>query len=167
MWYVVQVMTGKEHQIAALCKDRLPVKSDEVFVPLYERKRKVRGCYEIVRAVLFPGYVFFQTEDVEGLFYFLKDVGGLTKILRTGEDFTPLHEKEVDFIKRFGGKAHVVELSVGYVEGDNVVITEGPMVDWHGKVKKIDRHKRTAVLEIEFFGRMTDVTVGLEIVEKK
>jgi transcriptional antiterminator NusG len=41
------------------------------------------------------------------------------------------------------------------------------MMNWNGKVKKIDRHKRLAVLQVEFFGRLTDVTVGLEIVEKR
>ncbi|MDE5779385.1 MAG: antiterminator LoaP [Lachnospiraceae bacterium] len=167
MWYVVQVMTGNEHQVAALCKESLLNEQEEVFIPMYERKRKVRGDYEIVKAVLFPGYVFFQTEDVEGLFYCLKNVSGLTRILQTGEEFTPLHESEVAFLSRFGGKEHVVEFSVGYIEGDKVVITEGPMADWQGKVKKIDRHKRIAVLEVEFFGRITDVTVGLEIVEKR
>lgn len=167
MWYVVQVMTGNEHQVAALCKESLLKEQEEAFIPMYERKRKVRGNYEIVKSVLFPGYVFFQTEDVEGLFYCLKNVSGLTRILQTGNEFTPLHESEVDFLSRFGGKEHVVELSVGYIEGDKVVITEGPMADWQGKVKKIDRHKRIAVLEVEFFGRITDVTVGLEIVGKR
>lgn len=167
MWYVVQVMSGQEHNIMDLCKAYLLDEQEEVFVPLYERKKKLKGSWELVQAILFPGYVFFQTENVEDLFYRLKNINGLTKLLRTGEDFTPLHETEVAFLQRFGRKNHVVEMSVGYIEGDEVNITSGPMADWHGKVKKIDRHKKIAVLEIEFFGRMTDVTVGLEIVEKR
>ena len=31
---------------------------------------------------------------------------------------------------------------------------------------KIDRHKRTAVLELEFLGQKTKVSVGLEVVRK-
>lgn len=167
MWYVVQVMTGQEHNIMNLCRNNLLGEQEETFIPLYERKKKMRGNWEICQAILFPGYVFFQTEDVQDLFYRLKKVSGLTKILRTGEDFTPLHETEVAFLQRFGKDKHVVEMSVGYIEGDEVIITIGPMADWQGKVKKIDRHKKIAVLEVEFFGRLTDVTVGLEIVEKR
>ena len=167
MWYVVQVKSGDEHGVKALCEARLLLEQEEVFVPMYERKKKMKGNWEICQAILFPGYVFFQTEDVEDLFYRLKDVNRLTKILRTGEDFTPLHESEVAFLSRFGREEHMVEMSVGYIEGENVVVTSGPMKDWEGKVKKIDRHKKIAVLELEFFGRMTDVTVGLEIVEKR
>lgn len=167
MWYVVQVMSGQEHSVAQLCEARLLQENEEVFVPMYQRKKKIKGKYEVCESILFPGYVFFDTEAVEDLFFRLKDVSQLTKILRTGEDFTPLHETEVAFLKQFGKKEHVVEMSVGYIEGEEVVITSGPMENWSGKVKRIDRHKMIAVLEIEFFGRMTDVTVGLEIVEKR
>ena len=167
MWYVVQVISGQEHNIAEICKIKMLQENEEVVIPMYQRKKKIKGKYELCQAILFPGYVFFDTDEVEDLFYRLKDIKQLTRILRTGDDFTPLHEKEVAFLSQFGRKKHVVEMSVGYIEGDEVIITSGPMVDWTGKVKKIDRHKMIAVLEVEFFGRMTDVTVGLEIVEKR
>lgn len=165
-WYVIQVMSGREHAVATRCANLLNIDSEEVFVPMYERKKKRQGKWQIEKSILFPGYVFFCTMDVEALFMQLKTVEELTKILRTGEDFTPLYEREVAFLQRFGKKKHIVEMSVGYIEGDEVIITDGPMVDWAGKVKKIDRHKKLAILEIEFFGRATEVTVGLEIVDK-
>ena len=167
MWYVIQVISGKEHHIAQVCQARLLQNDEEVFIPMYQRKKKIKGKYELCEAILFPGYVFFDTEQVEDLFYRLKEVKQLTRILRTGDEFTPLHEKEVAFLQSFGKKDHVVEMSVGYMEGDQVTINSGPMVDWTGRVKRIDRHKMIAVLEVEFFGRLTDVTVGLEIVEKR
>ena len=167
MWYVIQVMSGKEHHIAELCRVQNIQDGEEVFVPLYQRKKKIKGEWKMCEAILFPGYVFFATEDVESLFFRLKDVQGLTKILTTGDEFTPLHETETDFLKQFGGKQHVVEMSVGYIEGDTCVVTSGPLKGFTGTIKKIDRHKKIAVLEVEFFGRSTEVTVGLEVVEKK
>lgn len=62
-------------------------------------------------AILFPGYVFFDTKDVQQLYYRLKKVSGLTKILATGNEFTPLHETEIAFLKQFGGKKHIVKMS--------------------------------------------------------
>ena len=38
--------------------------------------------------------------------------------------------------------------------------------NYQGEVMMIDRHKRTAVLELEFLGREMKVTVGLEVVRK-
>ena len=59
-----------------------------------------------------------------------------------------------------------MEMSVGYIEGDACTVTSGPMQGFTGVIKKIDRHKKIAVLEVEFFGRNTEVTVGLEIISK-
>lgn len=167
MWYVVQVMSGHERKIEELCKAHLLTDKEEVFIPMYNRQKKFKGEWKEVQAILFPGYVFFSTRIVEDLYYRLKNIKELTKILVTGEEFTPLHETEVDFLMQFGGKQHVVEMSIGYIEGDQVIITSGPMKTWKGVVKKIDRHKKIAILEVDLFGRSTEVTVGLEIVEKK
>ena len=57
--------------------------------------------------------------------------------------------------------------SVGYFEGDNIVVTYGPLVGMEGSIKRIDRHKRLALVEMDMFDRVTEVKVGLEIIEKK
>ncbi|MCR5701085.1 MAG: antiterminator LoaP [Lachnospiraceae bacterium] len=165
-WYVIQVMSGQEHIVENMCKSCVISEDEEVFIPMYERRKKIGGNWKDEMYILFPGYVFLCTENVEDLYERLKVVPKLTKILKTGDEFIPLHDTEVEFMMRFGGKNHVVEMSVGYIEGDKVVVTEGPMTDWQGNVKKIDRHKRIAIIEVEMFGRMTDVTVGLEVVNK-
>lgn len=67
---------------------------------------------------------------------------------------------------RFGKEEHLIKMSYGYIENDKIVITEGSMKDYEGIIKRIDRHKRKAVIEIEFFGRIMDVSVELEIVKK-
>ena len=167
MWYVIQVMSGREHQMAERCKTQLLSANEEVFIPMYERKRKIKGEWKLQRAVLFPGYIFFSTENIEDVFYRLKEIKDFSKILTTGTEFTPIGRNEETFIRQFGGSYHIVEMSVGFIEGNEVTVTSGPMKNWSGKVKKIDRHKKLAVLEMDFFGRITDITVGLEIVEKR
>lgn len=65
-----------------------------------------------------------------------------------------------------GKEDQVVELSTGIIENDKVRIQSGPLVGMEGFIKKIDRHKRRAVLEIEMYGRVVEMKVGVEIVEK-
>ena len=43
MWYVIQVYTGKELEIAQQCRDRVADEGEDVFVPLAERWTKIRG----------------------------------------------------------------------------------------------------------------------------
>ena len=83
-----------------------------------------------------------------------------------GEDIVPLTEEEVQFLKRFGGEEQVVEMSEGIIENSETKILSGPLVGMEGTIRKIDRHKRKAWIEIEMFGRMQLVQVGLEILKK-
>ena len=54
-----------------------------------------------------------------------------------------------------------------FIENDRVIITSGPLKGNEALIKKIDRHKRRAYLEIEMFGRKVEAQVGLEIVKKR
>ena len=58
-------------------------------------------------------------------------------------------------------------MSEGFIENDRVVITSGPLQGNEGLIRKIDRHKRKAYLEIDMFGRKLKTQVGLEIVRKQ
>ncbi len=162
MWYVIQTRAGNERKISDRCGD-LTSKSEEVFVPLVEYERRIRGENIQVTKAMFPGYVFFDTEDVDGLFYRLKRIKGLTRILRTGDEFTPISQEEKDLIEQLAGDEHVVLMSEGYKEGGRVIITDGPLVNFSGVIKRIDRTKRTATLEVLLLGEPREVKVGLRV----
>lgn len=167
MWYVVQVRSGTEHNIRIQCNKKI---SDTImercFIPYYEEKKKQNGTWNTLQKVLFPGYIFMITEDVEKLFFHLKTIEGMTKLIGTGQNIIPLKDEEIAFLQRFGGEDQIVSMSEGIIEGTQVIITSGPLMGMEGLIKKIDRHKRKAWLDLELFGRMQQVEVGLEITRK-
>ena len=82
----------------------------------------------------------------------------MTKLLKTGDQIISLTESEIQFLLRFGGTEQLVKMSTGFVEQDQIIILDGPLKGMEGYIKKIDRHRREASL---------DVKVGLEIIGKK
>ena len=78
----------------------------------------------------------------------------------------PLTADERDWFLAFSDAAHVVRMSEGVIEGDTVKVTRGPLMGREGLIRKIDRHKRRAYLEVTMFGRTIPASVGLEIVRK-
>lgn len=167
MWYVVQVRSGTEHNIRIQCNKKIPdTIMERCFIPYYEEKKKQNGTWNTLQKVLFPGYIFMITEDVEKLFFHLKTIEGMTKLIGTGQDIIPLKEEEITFLKHFGGEEQIVSMSEGIIEGTQVIITSGPLMGMEGLIQKIDRHKRKAWLDLELFGRMQQVEVGLEITRK-
>lgn len=167
MWYVMQVRTGNEEETAVRCQAAIDGQIlTRCFIPYYEEMRRYQGRWHKEKKVLFPGYVFLVSKDIENLYLALKQVTGLTKLLKTGEVIIALSEEEVAFLQRFGNEEQVVELSVGVIDNDRVTVLEGPLKGLEGCIRRINRHRRKAWVEIMMFGRMVEVEVGLEIVEK-
>ena len=167
MWYVIQVRTGSEENIRLQCEANIPQDvMERCFIPYYEERRRIRGEWMTLKKILFPGYVFLITEEIDELFYQLKKVIGLTRLLGAGDEIIPLTERERDFLLRFGGENQIVEMSEGIIEQSRIRILSGPLMGMEGQIRKIDRHKRKAWIEVPMFGRMVETQVGLEIVRK-
>ena len=167
-WYVGQVLAGKE--AATLSQCRKLVSADvlhESFVPEYETMWKGREGWNPERRLLFPGYLFFVTDDVEALAAGLAKVPNRVRILGDEENsFIALSDAERDWFLAFVDQDRVVRMSEGVIENDQVRVTRGPLMGMEGRIKKIDRHKRCAFIEVDMFGRKTLAKVGLEIVRK-
>ncbi|MCI8417892.1 MAG: antiterminator LoaP [Lachnospiraceae bacterium] len=167
MWYVIQVRTGTEESIQIQCEKNISGKIlKECFIPRYEEQRKYLGEWRICQRTLFPGYLFLVSEHLDELYQSLKHVIGLTKLLGTGREIIPLSQDEIQFLLRFGGEEQLVKLSQGIIEQSRVRVLLGPLQGMEGYIRRIDRHKRKAYLEIPMFGRILNAQVGLEIMEK-
>lgn len=168
MWYVIQVSTGKEEQILTMIK-KYGVQEyiKECFIPKYERRKKYLGQWHQEEAVLFPGYIFVISEQAEELYQALKQIPQLTKLLGVGERWTPMTKEDIEIVEMLSGKERLVKYSEGYIAGTKVIVTSGPLLGLEGMIRKIDRHKRLAWLEIELLGRKAEIQVGLEIIRKE
>jgi transcriptional antiterminator NusG len=166
MWYAVQVRTGEEEKVKHFCNKLISNEvMKECFIPHYENKMRYLGSWHISTEVLFPGYIFMVSDHIDELRINVSRIPSLIRILGDGNEIIPLYDKEVEFLMQFGKAEHLIKMSQGYIENKRVIITDGPMKDYDGTIKKIDRHKRRAVIEVEFFGRTMDVTVGMELVK--
>lgn len=167
--YVVQVMGGAEERTRRLVLRTIGDVVDDCFTPLYEAKRAERGQWRTVRKQLLPGYVFIQTSCPDEAALKLKSVPAFTRLLGSnGERFMPLAPDEVAWLNAFTDvETHVVQMSEGFIEGDRVLVTRGPLKGHELEIKRIDRHKREAELEVPILGRTKRIKVGLEIVSKR
>lgn len=166
MWYVIQVRTGSEENIRLLCKKISSDTLSDCFIFYYDEKRHIRGEWKIQKKILFPGYVFLVSEKADKLYMALKQVPSLTKLLGTGNEVVHLKKEEVEFLTEFGGENRIMAVSEGVIENSKVIVRHGPLAGREGYIRKIDRHKRKAYLEVPMFGRMQKIQMGLEIISK-
>ena len=168
MWCVMRVRVGSEESVRLQCQKKLS--SDLLkgcYVFYYQEKKHIQGEWVIRENILFPGYVFIETDKIEDFHKRLNRIYAMTKVLRTGDEMTPIQKEEEEYLRKLGGDEHVVRYSEGYIEGDKLVVTSGPLKDFEGNVKKVLRHKRLVVVEVPLLGRTVEVTVGMGVVERR
>lgn len=166
-WYVIQVQPKSEYRLCTKIKDR--VSKDlyrDCFVPQAEYLYKKDGVFEKRIRPLFPGYIFVSTDNVKNFYDSLKKIDGFKRILKSGEDFTPISSEEAGFISGITDDEYNISLSAGFIIDSKITITSGPLVGNEGIIKKIDRHKRIGLIEINFMGQPQLVKMPLEIISK-
>ena len=81
-WYVIQVRSGQEERILRKCRLLIDhAVLHDCFLPKCERMKKMRGHWEKVEELLFRGYVFLISDDVQALYHELYKIDDLTKLL--------------------------------------------------------------------------------------
>ena len=169
MWYAVQVETGKEDIIKDYCVNLISKETyKDIFILRFNRAKKYYGKWHKESKVMFPGYMFIDSDTPTDVYEELRKVPELTRVLgRDVDEFVPIEKNKEILFSSMVNDNHEIDISHGLIEGDRIIITDGPLEGKEAMICKINRHKRTAVLDVEMFGSNVGVTVGLEIVEKR
>ena len=59
-----------------------------------------------------------------------------------------------------------VKGSVGFIEGDMIMVTSGALIGMEIRIKRINRHKYEAIVELDIMGAVRQVIVMLEVITK-
>ncbi len=145
-------------------KEKLPKSAaGDIFILTFDRMRRYEGTWHLERQLMFPGYVFLESEDREVLSEKLESCG-LT--FRGRQSLFQVGRKEEEFLKRLCGAAHHLAMSRGVLHQGSPRITEGPLKGMEKRISRIDRHKRLARVEMMIRPDNHYIQAGLEITEK-
>jgi len=170
-WYVFFVRTGREERVEKFLKERLNTDVFIPFVPLHEKIFKMANTLKKELKPLFPSYVFIESEmsnqefmkSIKGLIHNSNDI---VHLLKYSDTEIALRESERLMLVSLFNDDHCIESSSGVIEGDKIYIIDGPLKGLESIIRKVNRHRRLASIEIEFAGDIRLVNVSLEIVEK-
>ena len=81
--------------------------------------------------------------------------------------YCPLHKHEEQLILKLIDNHDIIDISTGYMEGDQVKVISGPLVGMEGNIKRIKRRQGAAIIEMNIFNRLTEVSVGLDLLSNK
>ena len=168
MWYVTQTSVDKEYESIEKCRRALDESVvSRIFTPVSEMMKKYQGEWHITNSVLFPGYIFLESDtDSRTLEKLLWRIPGVVTPVKIGGGFNPITKEEEIFLREMMDENYHVRFSTGYIVDNQLVIKHGPLDGKTALVRKIDRHKRLAMMDVSIFQETKIVKVGLEVVAK-
>ena len=171
-WYALYIKTGYEKKSEQYLKTRLDGEEFIHFVPMKEVLR--RHSKEIIKEKmpLLPGYVFTKSELSDNEFFLrtkkiINESSHIIRLLSNAEaNEYAMKAEDIYFIESLCNAEYCVEVSSGIVEGDRTFIKKGPLMGMEGKIKRINRHKLFAVIEMEVMGTVIETQLSLELIDK-
>ncbi len=164
-WYVIHTYSGYENKVASNLKKtienhKMKDMIQEVIVPT-ETVTEIKDNKERqVERNVFPGYVLVKMILDDDSWYVVRNIRGCTGFVGASAKPLPLSPEEV---KKLGVERKTVKLS--YKLGESVRITEGPLANMVGVVKKIDTENKLVNVTVSMFGRETPVELQLGQIE--
>ena len=166
MWYVVQTTAGKEESAMADCKAAVGDAADRFILSKCQFSRRIKGERKMFEKVAFPGYFFIESDVPEQLEKLLLRIPGVVTPVRIGGGFNPIRKEEEVILRQLMDENDCILYSVGNLVDGKLVVEEGPLKTFAGKVTRIERHDRWADIEMPLFETCKTMKVGLEIKAK-
>ena len=166
-WYVVHTYSGYENKVKAdiektIENRRLEDQMFEVMVPLQDvLETKKDGSKKVVSKKIFPGYVLVHMIKNDVTWYVVRNTRGVTGFVGPGSEPVPLTSEEM---RKLGVRIddYVIDVEIG----DTIKVIRGAWEGTIASIKTINQAKETATIEIDIFGRSTDVEIGLGDIQK-
>lgn len=171
-WYAFYVRAGKEDIVCSYLINILNNHEDfnfKLFVP--KRKLIEYRLQERISILkpLFPGYILLYTNSVLKIYNAIQARGwhsDLLFFLKTENGFQEIRLEEIHPIINLVNKEGIIDTSTIFLEQDKVIIKEGPLINYQGRIKKINKRKGRAKISLTFLNRVIDIDICITCLEK-
>ncbi len=166
-WYVIHTYSSYEAMVKdslekLIENNNLQEKIFEIKIPTEETlEEKASGKKKIVERKKFPCYVFLKMIYSNDIWYLVTNTRGVTGFVGPQGRPLPLTDEEV---ARMGLEEVAVEID--FTVGDTVQIVSGPLESFVGTVMSIIDAQQKVMVNVEMFGRKTDVELNFVQVKK-
>ncbi len=161
MWYVLHVQTGKESEI----RKQLSRKRYTVYSPIEMRMIRSGGNWQDKPYTLFPGYLFICLDMDDEVYYRVKSTPGVIRFL--GHEMPiPLREDEEKYILSLccGGRP-IKPSRVRILPDGSSEVIGGILSEMRGRIVKIDKHSRRAIVEMSVCGCPKQIKLSINIID--
>lgn len=158
-WYILHTYSGYEMMVKDSLQRLIENNNlkDQIFdvkIPMGQTIEEKNGKRKVVERKLLPCYVFIKMIYSNQLWYWVTNTRGVTGFV--GPQGRPIPMKE-DEIRKM--RLEEVVADADFIVGDKVNIDAGPLEGFDGVITELNDLSQKAKVNIQMFGRSTDVEV--------
>lgn len=171
-WYVVHTYSGHEGKVREHLMERfnslgLKEKVGDLLIPMEDVVEIRQGKKIVSTRKFFPGYLLINMEIDDEIWYLIKNTPKVTGFLGDANKPTPLDDSEIEKImEQLRGAAEKPKPKVGYEQGENVRVIDGPFANFTGVIDEVNLDRGKVKLMVSIFGRATPVELEFPQIEK-
>lgn len=164
-WYAVFMETGFEEYLQNYLRG---IFSDfHSLIPKRVVPEKRNGKYEKILKKLFPGYVLIHTKLDDEVYYRIRSVPHVIKILGNGTNYSPIDEAEIATLLRLLDNDGIIDYSEIFITNSIIQVKRGPLKGLEGMIVRVNTHTQRAKVKFNFMGQFRIFEVGIELLEMK
>lgn len=170
-WYVLHTYSGYEDAVKEALLQRTETMNMQEFiydvvVPKESQIVIKKGKPKTEKKRIFPGYVLVDMMVTDDSWFVVRNTPNVTGFVGSGTIPVPISTEEFNVIKKHMGQEEP-KFKIDFVLGDNVIILDGPFVNYDGIVQNIDEEKGKLKVMVTIFGRETPVELDFTQVKRK
>lgn len=165
-WYILHTYSGYESMVKdslerLIENNNLQNMIFDVQIPMEQTIEEKNGKRKIVERKLLPCYVFIKMIYSNQLWYWVTNTRGVTGFV--GPQGRPIPMKEAEIRKM---RLETVKIDADFAVGDKILVESGPLEGFEGTVTELNDTAQKAKVNIQMFGRNTDVEVEYVQIKK-
>lgn len=168
-WYTVKVQNNRERTVTERLKLEMMREFGQdtnFFIPSRTTMTIKNGKKTPKEEILYPGYIFVETEYIDRIIQLIKITNGATSVIKDNNG-RPIVLKQSEINRMLGEKeANKASLETSFIVGEKVKITNGSFANFKGIIDSIDVDKNKCKIEVLIFGRSTRVDLTLDDIDR-
>ncbi len=172
-WYVLRAIGGKEKKAkeyldSEVARLGLTDFVGQSVVPVEKVYQQRNGKKIVKERIMYAGYVFVEAALVGEVPHVLRNIPNIINFLG---DNNPQPMRTSEAMRMIGIADQNVddsaELSITFIVGETVKVTDGPFNGFSGVVEEVNDEKKKLTVMVKIFGRRTPLELGYLQVEKE
>jgi transcriptional antiterminator NusG len=163
MFFCLFCETSRENKVELYLKEM----GYNVISALVERNIFVNGKIKNILRSLTPGYVFFEYDGLLDGFIW-NDICKIQYIhypLKYVDNEKGLRGKDLELINWLKGNNGIIKISKVIEIGNKIKVIEGPLVNYEGKIIKINKRQKCAAIKLDGEGIEMEIWLSYEYIK--